>query len=196
MIKLKDLLFEGPFDKLNDMERYVERSLPSTLKRNGSVDSDNSSMIVSYRGRIAPDVTSGSEYQELKDDVKKHIKKLKGSIDKYGGKSIEFSYFDEWVGFDIRMKPMDYKSPEMIEELFGKPPKSGVAWVKHNYYSAILYFDKDDRKASSYAKQVERTIRKENLDEQYMVDDEWKEFSTSRENKKDIAKKKGTLIEF
>jgi len=194
MIKLKDLIFEGPFDKIQDMERYVERSLPSTLERNGSVDSDSSSMIVSYKGRIAPNVTSGREYEELKSEVKKHINKLKRNIEKYGGKSIEFSYFDEWVGFDIRMAEMDYKSPEMIRELFGKPPNDKIAWVGHNYYSAILYYDSDDSSATRYAKNVERIIRKENLDDEYMVDDEWKEFKTSRETVRDKSKKKGTLI--
>lgn len=195
MIKLKDLLNEGPLDKLKDMERFVERSLPSTLKRNGSVDSSTDAMTVSYSGRIAPGVTSGDDYEQLKEAVKNHIKKLSGKIGKVGGKDIRFTYFDEWVGFDIKMKPVNYKDPETIQDFFGKAPKDGIAWVEHNYYAAILYYDKDDRKASSYAYKVEKVIRKEDLDEQYMVDDEWKEFSTSRTTKRDDAKRSGKLIE-
>ena len=193
MIKLKNLLIEGPFDKLRDMERFIERSLPSSLKRYGSIDIDTSNMIVAYRGRISPNTKSGSEYESLIKEIRNFIKKIEKAVQKQNG-TISFNHVDEWVGFDIKLKELKYDDPNLISDLFGKPPKDSIAWVKHTYYSAILYYDPNDSSASRYANNVEKIIRKDNLEDEYKVGDKWKEFLTSSETKRDEAKKNGTLI--
>jgi len=193
MIKLKDLLVEGPFDQIQDMERFVERRLTSTLKRHGSVDTDTSNMIVSYRGRIGPNIRSGSEYDSLKNEIKNFISKIKRDVQKQNG-TISFDYIDEWVGFDIRLKEIDYKDPKTIRELFGKPPNEDVAWIKDRYYAAILHYNPDDITAGKYAQQAERYIYQNDLEDEYRISDRWMEFRTSRDSIRDEAKKKGTLI--